>query len=83
MCLSLAKHFEGTLKRYTGRLAAWQDLITPERLQAGAGRIVRQVLTESIGVRSGRVPAMHCGTNASGGLSRVLRAINNSQFAIA
>jgi hypothetical protein len=81
MMYAMSKRFEGTLTRFMARLGSSErveEMLGEERLTAGAGQIVREIVTDASLAVSAHMPALDEGRNRSKGLSRFLHRLNNA-----
>jgi hypothetical protein len=82
MIHTMAKRFEGTLGIFTRRFDEALDEVRTvfegERLTAGAGRVVREMVSEVACAATARMPVLGAGRNSSGGLSWYFQRLNDA-----
>jgi AcrR family transcriptional regulator len=82
MLNGLIQRFEGKLAAYAEHVGRLRDLVSEERLRAGAGHLVQQAVSVAIGVKQSHPPILGAGRIRSGGMSRVVRSINRVQMSV-
>lgn len=77
----LIKCFEGTLELFTRRLDNVSERLDREQLDAGAGRIVEEIVGKASDVsgKTSRMPVRAAGRNASHGLSAFMNRLNQAK----
>ncbi|MEW6522621.1 MAG: hypothetical protein AB1445_03460, partial [Bacillota bacterium] len=82
MLNGLIQRFEGKLATYAEQVGRLRDLVSEERLRAGAGQLVEPAVSMAAGVRQSHPPILDAGRTRSGGISRVMRNINRVQMSV-
>jgi len=82
MLSSLIQRYEGKLAAYAEHVGRIRHLVSEERLQAGAGHLVKQAVSVATGAKHAHPPVLDAGRTRSGGMSRVIRSLNRSALAV-
>lgn len=74
---AIEKYFEGNIADYTLRVDRIRNMNLPEEIAAGAGRLKRTTLKRVWDAKQATPITMNMGTNRTGGLSKLMRAISH------
>ena len=81
MITSLAKHFAGSLEKYTKQIRIGPGL-DAEKQKQRVNRIARKAIKKTSGIRQVRPPIMDAGTNRSGGLSQLFYNLSRAHHSM-
>ena len=76
MLNSLVQRLEGNLAHYAEQVDRLRHHMEEARIQAGVGRLVKGAVDYAMGPQRGHVPAREMGRSGSGGLSRLMRRLD-------
>ena len=73
---SLVQRLEGTLAHYAEQVDRLHDHFSEPRIKAGVGRLVKGAVDHAMGPQRGHMPVREMGRSGSGGLSRMMRRLD-------